>query len=138
MKRFLIRLLAAFGLAPARSGAVASQARLIDELKERADGWKTKAREAVAHAKALDADVKLHQRAAEKYKTTVEKLEQRNTDVEVLQARLADAERELMLAREHLMAIEVKLDILEGAANVLDLRTRTVVARQRSDTGAPV
>jgi len=30
----------------------------------------------------------------------------------------------LSMARDHLMAIEAKLDILEGAANVLDLRTR--------------
>jgi hypothetical protein len=35
------------------------------------------------------------------------------------------------------MAIEVKLDILEGAANVLDLRTRTAAPRSRSGTGAP-
>jgi hypothetical protein len=42
------------------------------------------------------------------------------------------------MAREHLMAIEVKLDILEGAANVLDVRTRTAIGKQPRQTGAPV
>ena len=37
------------------------------------------------------------------------------------------------------MAVEVKLDILEGAANVLDARTRTVIGSQeRAESGAPV
>jgi hypothetical protein len=35
------------------------------------------------------------------------------------------------------MAIEVKLDILEGAANVLDSRTRAAI-RQSTGTGATV
>jgi hypothetical protein len=34
------------------------------------------------------------------------------------------------------MVLEVKLDILEGAANVLDVRTRTVVARHAGESGA--
>jgi chromosome segregation ATPase len=42
----------------------------------------------------------------------------------VLEQRVASAMRELQVARESLAAIEVKLDILEGAANVLDHRTR--------------
>ena len=41
-----------------------------------------------------------------------------------LQRKLAMTEHDLARARESLMAVEVKLDILEGAANVLDLRTR--------------
>jgi hypothetical protein len=49
-----------------------------------------------------------------------------------LQNRLDVAEQELVAVREHLMAIEVKLDILEGAANVLDGRTRTVLAHRTS------
>ena len=45
----------------------------------------------------------------------------------------------LALAREQLTAIEVKLDILEGAANVLDARTRVVTKRQpEPTTGATV
>lgn len=44
---------------------------------------------------------------------------------ESMEARVTTAVRELEIAREYLMAIEVKLDILEGAANVLDTRMRT-------------
>ena len=50
--------------------------------------------------------------------------EKRATAVDGYAARLADAERELAGARDVLMAIDVKLAILEGAANVLDARTR--------------
>jgi chromosome segregation ATPase len=45
-------------------------------------------------------------------------------DETVLEQRVAAALQELQLARESLAAVEVKLDILEGAANVLDGRTR--------------
>jgi hypothetical protein len=63
-------------------------------------------------------------------------MRERREEVQSLRARLAEAERELMVAREHLMAIEVKLDILEGAANVLDVRTRAAIAPQRNQTSA--
>jgi len=56
----------------------------------------------------------------------------RTADMAALKQRLEDSERELNVAREQLMAVEVKLDILEGAANVLDARTRDVVARRSS------
>jgi chromosome segregation ATPase len=54
-----------------------------------------------------------------------------------LKQRLSTAERDLAAARDHLMAVEVKLDILEGAARVLDRRTRTEL-KVESGTGAPV
>ena len=58
---------------------------------------------------------------------------------EGLQRRLTDAERALALAREQLAVLEVKLDILEGAANVLDARTRTAPQQQPGPTtGATV
>ncbi len=47
-----------------------------------------------------------------------------------LDERLDRAERDLTAARDLLMAIEVKLDILEGAAQVLDARTRRMLADQ--------
>ena len=55
----------------------------------------------------------------------------------LLRMRLVEAEQSLGLAREHLMAIDVKLDILEGAANVLDARTRAAISKH-SGAGAPV
>ena len=36
------------------------------------------------------------------------------------------------------MGVDVKLDILEGAANVLDLRTRGVTARRDAPTESAV
>ena len=51
--------------------------------------------------------------------------QKRATAVDGFADRLASAERELADARDVLMAIDVKLAILEGAANVLDARTRT-------------
>ena len=51
---------------------------------------------------------------------------------------LETVKRDLVLAREALMAVDVKLDILEGAANVLDLRTRGVAARRDATTESAV
>ena len=64
--------------------------------------------------------------------------ERRVAMLEELQRRLVTAERELTIARENLMAVEVKLDILEGAANVLDARSRDALMRRGAETGAPV
>ena len=46
------------------------------------------------------------------------------TRLQNARARLEEAERSAATAHEHLMAMEVKLDLLEAAAQVLDLRTR--------------
>jgi hypothetical protein len=45
-----------------------------------------------------------------------------------LEEQVAAAARDLAIARDSLVAIDVKLDILEGAANVLDARTRKSTA----------
>jgi hypothetical protein len=51
-------------------------------------------------------------------------------EVEKMRSRLDTAQRETTLAREHLMATEVKLDLIEAAIQVLDARTReTAVSR---------
>ncbi len=44
-----------------------------------------------------------------------------------LRDHLAEADRDLNLAREHLMMIDAKLDIVEGAAAVFDARTRALL-----------
>ena len=144
MKRLLIRLLAIVGLAPARSyRAVTAQlrdteskarrlAKAVEELKASTQVWKTKASEAVDRAKSLDLQTRHHAKLA----LVAEK--ERRRSVASVQKRLIAAERELAMTREHLMATEVKLDILEGAANVLDARMRTVLSRQPGQTGAPV
>jgi hypothetical protein len=50
-----------------------------------------------------------------------------------LRAHLANTERDLAHAREHLMLIDTKLDILEGAATVLDNRTRSILGAPSVD-----
>jgi phage shock protein A len=135
VKTLLLRLLAAFGLAPAR--VVTMQARSIEELQAGSRAWKTKAGEALAQARALERELNEYKKGAEKALKSAEKAIERDAAVLDLKERLALAERELTTTREQLMAIEVKLDILEGAANVLDARTRSAVREQRRETGAP-
>jgi len=105
---------------------------VIEELKESTQGWKAKAARALERNKVLDAEAK---RQSKLTATTEKTLTQR---VESLQKRLIEAERELALTREQLMVMDVKLDVLEGAANVLDLRTRTALANQPGQSGVSV
>jgi hypothetical protein len=134
MKRFLNRLLAVFGLVSARR--YHAVARAAEEQKAASLSWKHQASEERGRAKSLETELRRQRELAEKHAITVEKLRRRRDEVDKLRTRLADAERELTVARDHLMAIEVKLDILEGAANVLDKRTRSTAPRDRSGTGA--
>ena len=136
MKKLLKRVLAVFGLAPARLAA--SQAELIEKLRAGSLAWKTKADDARARLKTADAEIKRQSREIHKLSATTEKLRQQHSEIDRLRARVVEAERTLLVAREQLMAIDVKLDILEGAANVLDTRTRAAVSRQHSGVGAPV
>jgi len=74
------------------------------------------------------ADVKREQARTEEWKARAEKLAADAQDLRARlqgsRAKLEDAERAAATAHEHLMAMEVKLDLLEAAAQVLDLRTR--------------
>jgi hypothetical protein len=137
VKRLVLRLLAAFGLAPARS--VASQAQVIADAKAGSLAWKTKASTAMERVKSLEGEVKRQAQVIHTLTRSSDKSRQRQSDLEqLLRVRLAEAEQALNVAREHLMAIDVKLDILEGAANVLDTRTRAAVSKQPGGVGAPV
>lgn len=97
---------------------------LKTEIADAAKALKLKERELVKQAQRVD-----------KLRNSVEKANRHRGDVASLLKRLLEAEQELAAARNHLMIVEVKLDILEGAANVLDARTRTTTAQQ---SGAPV
>jgi hypothetical protein len=127
MKRLLIRLLAALGLVPA--GRYRALRRMADQSKAEGHSWKGKARQATARSEKLLAENKRLVQAAER-------LQQQFGDYAAMQERLTVAERDLIAAREQLMAVDVKLDILEGAANVLDIRTRAAISRQHSGTSA--
>jgi septal ring factor EnvC (AmiA/AmiB activator) len=107
-----------------------SKAQLEEQINESRAQSKSLKAEMAGAAKAL----RLKERELAKQARRAEKANHRRGDVETLLKRLIDAEQELAAARNHLMIVEVKLDILEGAANVLDARTRT--AAQQS--GAPV
>jgi predicted nucleic acid-binding Zn-ribbon protein len=107
--------------------------RRAGELKEalaeaRADAarWKTKASELGERlAKLEDAAERLPrlEREMQQWKTRDEKHVAQLAEV---RERMERAERAVALSREHLMATETKLDIIEGAVNVLDTRTRRV------------
>jgi hypothetical protein len=125
-------LLAMVGLVPARRYQL-----LVDQVEEARNSareWKAKAGQSMTRVRGLEADVKQQTRHAQKSELYLAKMRERRDDVKSLRVRLAQAERELMVAREHLMAIEVKLDILEGAANVLDVRTRAAISQPQNQT----
>jgi len=133
MRRLFAALLAAFGLVSARRYETVS--RSLDSLKAAGAEWKKNSAEAEGRERALAADLRRQSQLVAKLRSSIDKWKQRHEDIKKLRARLADTERELMVARDHLMAIEVKLDILEGAANVLDKRTRSSAPKDRHETG---
>lgn len=128
MRSLINSLLAALGLVTARR----YRAGMEQERQARAAAqeWKAKATESMARVRDLEEEVKVQTRHANKSQAYLDKANARRHEIEDLRKRLANAERELLVAREHLMAIEVKLDILEGAANVLDIRTRAALSKQ--------
>jgi len=128
MRRVISGLLATVGLVPARRHQVLAEQ--VEDAKRAAHEWKAKASQSMARVAQLEADLKTQTRHAQKSEIYLTKMRERREEIQSLRTRLAEAERELMVAREHLMAIEVKLDILEGAANVLDVRTRAAISKQ--------
>lgn len=102
-----------------------------------ARAWQVKAEEARKRAKEIEADaareVRRVQRAREEIEKQIVREKKRAIDVPALEQQLETAERELALARDQMMAIEVKLDILEGAATVLDRRTRKLLSSSPQD-----
>lgn len=134
MKRVAAKALAALGLVAARRYDELSS-RFRDIMRDR-DDWKKRALKAsrrertlVQHAHELERQLKKLQRQARPMG---------DGGLSAMQTRLAETERALALAREHLNAIEVKLEILEGAANVLDARTRVAPQHRPDKTGAAV
>lgn len=108
------------------------------KLRERARDWKARADAAqqrladvTAEGRQRDAELRAlssqFQRCNDEQhllrKQLVEQAVQA-ADLTSLQQRLDDEQRQLAAARDELMAIDVKLDILEGAANVIDVRLR--------------
>jgi chromosome segregation ATPase len=134
VKRVIARALAAIGLVPARRYQEAS--RRANELARDRDDWKKRATKLARHQRTLEQQTHDLERQLKKVQGRARPIA--DSDLAVMQTRLAETERALTLAREHLNAIEVKLEILEGAANVLDARTRVAPQRQPDKTGAAV
>ena len=107
-------------------------ARKLEEARSEARSWRQRAEEAQQRVKGAEKEAAKESQRLRKVRADVEKEvareKQRTVDVATLDQRLDEAERDLTIARDHLMAIEVKLDILEGAAQVLDTRTRQLLA----------
>lgn len=111
---------------------VAELTRALDEARASASAWKAMVEEERARAEAARAEVLRLEHRIEKLTVDAEadraRTEARRAkEAERVQLRLDAAERDLKQAREQLMLVEVKLDVLEGAASVLDRRTRDVL-----------
>jgi len=135
VKQLLLKLAALFGMVPARRYALL--VKQLEDARSSAHGWKAQLGEALARVKALEREVQRQSRLLNDARALIENVEGADSEPARLREQLANNQKQLMVAREHLMAIEVKLDILEGAANVLDVRTRSTI-RQSTTTGAPV
>lgn len=155
VRRLLSGLLEAIGLVTLRRhqltikhlGDAESRAKKLEahlnEIQARAKAQlKQQVTESRAQSKAMKTEIADAAKALAKQAQRIDRLREavehanrRRGDVQGMLKRLIEAEQELAAARNHLMVVEVKLDILEGAANVLDARTRTAPAQQ---PGAPV
>jgi chromosome segregation ATPase len=129
---------------------VAELKRLLETAREEARSWKAKADEAQKRAldfrtqleptahkvHALRHELEKAQGEHRKAQRELEKAQHRHQsdmtgageEIDALRARIAAMSQDLEIAREYLLLVDVKLDILEGAANVLDLRLRAAVA----------
>ncbi len=114
-----------------------------EDTAEAVAGWKQAASKAQAETERTKAEVdrlkadldrakadaaEREEAKTEEWKSRVEKLTAETEDLRTrlhnARARLGDAERTATSANEHLMAMEVKLDLIEAAIRVLDTRTR--------------
>ena len=109
----------------------------LEEVQAESQAWRSKVDEAQKRVKELEGEVSREAQRFRKEKAEIEKQavreKKKTVDTDALDARLDEADHDLAVARDHLMAIEVKLDILEGAATVLDGRTRTLLAGSLPD-----
>ena len=147
MKTMIRRVFAVFGLAPAgQVGRLEHQFRQAAEKLTAADGKLTKVRadaetwrrrheelagkleagrrdveRAVAEAERAHAGAEHAKARAQEWKSRADALTDEKLE---LRARLDEAQRAAMTARDYLMATEAKLDLIEAAIQILDSRTR--------------
>jgi DNA repair exonuclease SbcCD ATPase subunit len=134
VKTILAKLATLLGVVPSRRYAALE--RRADDLRAEVKGWKKQAEKLTARAERAEAESKRNLELLKRARADVERLVQREAEFDQIQAQLTRTERALGVAREQLMAIEVKMDILEGAANVLDARTRATRHQPDKTTAA--
>ena len=153
MKSAVRNLLGHVGLAPAahveRAASDARQASArvkqieaqLGKMREDCESWKRKNEEAIAASAewkkaASRAEAKAERATAEASKADSRTAEWKSradalsAQIREMTARLKEANRAASTAREHLMATEVKLDLVEAAIQVLDARTRENVGNR--------
>ena len=147
MNGTLRRVLASFGIAPVgqvsrmaeesrrASGRMKSLEERLAKLRTDADTWKQRHDDVVAKVSELKEAVARAETDAKDARAGVEHAKGRVSEWKgraeaateeklALRARLEEAQRTAINAREYLMATEAKLDLIEAAIQVLDSRTR--------------
>jgi DNA repair exonuclease SbcCD ATPase subunit len=142
----LSRLLAVIGLAPtahvtrlnqelrSTSNKVREMEARLAKLRADSEGWKRRyddaakmATERKEAASRADAEAKRARADADRAAAAEWQARAKAQDDQLreLRARADDAQRAAALAREQLMVMETKLDLIEAAVQVLDTRTHT-------------
>jgi chromosome segregation ATPase len=114
-------------------GKIAELKKAIEDARSETKIWKTKCEETTK--KVSETATEDSAKWAKRFEKVQEDLERVREREERHRARIAElhekaqaSERALRIAREQLMAVEVKLDIVEGALTVLDSRTRAALS----------
>ena len=144
MRALIQALLGAFGLVTSgRHAQVLARMKEIEAKYRGALEWRTRAEqadrvvdEARQQVKTLTGELRTAGKAKLTAERALDKANRRLAELDDLRQKVIDTNRELAVAREHLMSIEVKLDVLEGAANILDSRSRVVVSKVTSEHGS--
>jgi chromosome segregation ATPase len=149
MKHTIKRLLAAIGLVPIGQVHVAAAelkraANRTAKLQERvahsrddAESWKHRHEESSAALAAARRAASASDAEAARFKADAVRATTRaaalTEQVQDMRRRLDEARRLAATANEHLMATEVKLDLIEAAIQVLDARTREAAVPAAAD-----
>ncbi|OFW04169.1 MAG: hypothetical protein A3I61_09285 [Acidobacteria bacterium RIFCSPLOWO2_02_FULL_68_18] len=108
--------------------ATGASERLQQAQRESAERYKTRLAELESeHERRATRAREAAAEASERIATLEQELRRRDAETEtetLLERRVTTAMHELQVAREALASVDVKLDILEGAANMLDRRMR--------------
>lgn len=149
MKRIVTRTLAHLGLAPAGHVARLREegertTQKLHEIEQRvvqfkadAELWKRRQEETARRAGEQEQAAARATARAERAEARAEELKARGdalaAEAKEMRARLQEANRSAGTVREHLMATETKLDLIEAALQVLDARTRAAVAPREQE-----